>query len=97
MATYITLIRFTEKGLESIKEHPSRLNKARRLIMEAGGAMQAFYLTLGSYDSIVITEAPDDATYAKITLSLASKGNVQTETLKAFSHEDYRKIVEDMG
>jgi len=51
------------------------------------------YLTMGRYDLVCMIEAPDDETYARALLTLGSLGNVQTETLKAFSEADYRKIV----
>ena len=40
-----------------------------------------------------LIEAPDDETYAKAMLGLGSQGNVSTETLKAFSEDQYRKII----
>jgi uncharacterized protein with GYD domain len=47
----------------------------------------------GRYDMVIITEAPDDVALAKATLSIASKGSVQTETLRAFTEDEYRKII----
>jgi hypothetical protein len=44
-------------------------------------------------DMVIISEAPDDVTLAKATLSVASHGNVQTETLRAFSEKEYRGII----
>jgi uncharacterized protein with GYD domain len=48
---------------------------------------------MGRYDLVCVIEAPDDDTYARAMLKLGSLGNLQTETLKAFSEADYRKIV----
>jgi uncharacterized protein with GYD domain len=96
MPTYITLLKYTQKGIENIKEGPSRVDAAKKAIKAAGGEMKAFYLTMGSYDALSIGEAPDDATYAKTILSIASKGAIQTETLRAFTEEEYRKIIADM-
>ena len=49
-------------------------------------------MTMGRYDLICVVEAPDDQTAAKALLQLGSLGNVQTETLKAFTEDEYRKI-----
>ena len=54
--------------------------------------MKAFYLVAGQYDGIVIVEAPNDETMAKVTLASATRGTVRTETLRAFT-EEYRKII----
>ena len=96
MATYITLLKYTQKGIENVKEGPSRLDAAKAAIKAAGGELKAFYLTMGSCDAVTISEAPDDETYSKIILAIASKGNVQTETLRAFPEDEYRKIIAEM-
>jgi len=38
-------------------------------------------------------DAPDDAALAKAILTLAKDGNVKSETLKAFTEDEYRKII----
>ena len=96
MPTYITLLKYTQKGIENIKEGPSRLDAAKKAIKASGGEMKAYYLTMGSLDAVSISEAPDDATYAKIILAIASKGAIQTETLRAFTEDEYRSIIADM-
>jgi uncharacterized protein with GYD domain len=50
-------------------------------------------MTMGGYDMVAHVEAPDDATLAKFVLHLAGGGNVRTQTLKAFSEDEYRKIL----
>jgi uncharacterized protein with GYD domain len=55
--------------------------------------LKDFYMVTGRYDMVIISEAPDDVTLAKATLSVASHGNVQTETLRAFTEKEYRGII----
>ena len=93
MATFVSLIRFTEKGIQNIKESPARLEAARKMFAAAGTKIKDFYLVSGRYDAIVTTEAPDEATMAKLALALGALGNVRTETLRAFTEEEYRKII----
>jgi uncharacterized protein with GYD domain len=93
MATYISLLRFTHQGIEKIKESPSRLDSARKLYEGLGAKLREFYLVTGRYDAIVVVDAPDDATVAKIALALGSRGNVRTETMRAFPEQEYRTIV----
>ena len=93
MATYITLLKYTQQGITRIKESPARLDAARKLYGSMGASMKAFYLTLGRYDAIVIAEAPDDETAAKFALAAGSLGNVSTETLRAFTEDEYRKLI----
>ena len=93
MPTYITLLRWTSQGLQNIKESPKRLDAARKTLEAAGIKLKEFYMVTGRYDALYISEAPDETALAKATLSIASKGAVQTETLRAFTEEEYRKII----
>jgi uncharacterized protein with GYD domain len=93
MPTYITLLRWTQQGIQHIKESPVRLDQAREAIKAAGGELKAFYLTMGQYDAIAIADAPNDEAYARTLLAIGSAGDVRTETLRAFAEEDYRKII----
>lgn len=93
MPTYITLYRFTAKGIENIKEGPSRLEAAKAATEAAGGKFIAFYLTMGRYDAISIAEGPNDKVAATVLLGIGSQGTVQTETLRAFTEDEYREII----
>ena len=93
MSTYITLIRYTQQGIQHIKEGPKRVAAARKVFREAGAELKEFYLVMGRYDAVCVVEAPDDETLAMVLLSLGSQGNVQTETLRAFREDEFRKII----
>jgi uncharacterized protein with GYD domain len=93
MATYIMLIHYTQKGIENVKQSPTRLDAAKKAFKAIGAELKEFYLVAGRYDIVVVAEAPNDETIAKCALDLASKGSVATETLRAFKEDDYRKII----
>jgi uncharacterized protein with GYD domain len=93
MPTYITLMRWTSQGAKSVKESPARLDAARKAFKAAGVTLKDFYMVTGRYDMVIISEAPDDVALAKATLSVASHGNVQTETLRAVTEKEYRGII----
>ena len=93
MPTYINLVRWTQKGLENIKEAPSRLDMAKEAYKAMGAEVKEMYLVMGEYDMVVISEVPDDETMAKVLLSIGSQGSSRGETLRAFTEDEYRKIV----
>jgi uncharacterized protein with GYD domain len=97
MAQYIVLANWTEQGIRSIKDSPARVDAARQLCKKHGGEMTAFYMTMGSYDMVVILEAPSDEAVARFLLALGASGNVRSTTLKAFSEAEYRQIVQSLG
>jgi uncharacterized protein with GYD domain len=92
MPTYISLISFTQKGAETIKDGPNRLDAAKQRIRDAGAELKAFYLVTGQYDAVSIIEAPNDEVVAKIAMRTAALGFVRTQTCRAFSEDDYRKM-----
>ena len=96
MATYILLARFTQQGIQHIKDSPNRLEAGKQAFRSMGAQLKEFYLVSGQYDIIIIIEASDDETMAKVILFLGSKGNIHTETLRAFSEDEYRKMVNDL-
>ena len=93
MPTYISLLTWTQQGASKVKDSPKRLDAARKAYKKVGANLKDVYLTLGRCDLVCVIEAPDDESYAKATLGLSALGNVKTETLKAFSEDEYRKIL----
>jgi uncharacterized protein with GYD domain len=96
MPTYISLVQYTAKGIEAIKESPKRLDVARKAFEEAGAKLKDFYLVMGEYDIVIVVDAPNDEVVAKISLMLASKGSVRTQTFRAFTEAEYRKIISSL-
>lgn len=93
MPTYISLIKYTQQGISTLKEGPGRLDANKEILNRFGSELKAFYLTMGQYDIVTISEAPDDTVAAKVALTVSSAGNVTTETLRAFTEDEYREIV----
>jgi uncharacterized protein with GYD domain len=93
MPHFVTLLRYTQQGIGKIKDSPSRLDAARKAAETAGGKLHAWYLTMGQYDAVFISEFPSDEACAKFALSVGALGNVSTETLKAFNETEFRKII----
>jgi len=93
MPTYVTLLRYTQQGAARVKESPDRLDAGRRAFKEFGVEIKDTYLLMGRYDLLCLIEGPDDETVAKCLLTLGSQGNVETETMKAWNEDEFRKIV----
>ena len=93
MGHYVTLIRYTQQGAGRIKESPARLDAARKTAEKAGGKIHAWFLTMGKYDAVIVSEFPNDEASAKFMLATGAAGNVTTQTMKAFTEDEYRKII----
>jgi uncharacterized protein with GYD domain len=93
MATFITTIKFTEKGLQGISETTKRSAAFKAAAKKMGVKVSSIYWTLGPFDGVIVFDAPDDETATAAMLSLSSKGNVQTTTARAFESGAMEKIV----
>jgi uncharacterized protein with GYD domain len=93
MATYISLVNWTDQGARTAKDLSKRIDAAREQWRKYDVQMTAIYLTMGSYDVVSIFEAPSDEAMAKAVLAVGSAGNVRTTTLKAFGESELRQIV----
>jgi uncharacterized protein with GYD domain len=94
MPTYIHLTNYTSEGVENIAASPDRLEDAKELAASLEGEFKQFFLTFGEYDIVAITEFPDDEAAAQFALGVASGGSVTTETLKAFTEDEYREVID---
>jgi uncharacterized protein with GYD domain len=97
MATFVMLASFTEQGVRNVKETAKRADAFRQMAEKVGVTIRDVYWTLGPYDVVAVGEAPDDETATALSLSLASLGNVRTQTLRAFSRNEMDAIVRKMA
>ena len=93
MPTYMALINWTEQGIRNIKDSPNRLEAAKKSLKDMGGEVKTFYMLQGSYDAVLILEAPNDEALGKFHLKIGSAGNVRTTTMRAYPEAEYRKII----
>ena len=93
MPTYISLVNWTDQGIRNVKEAPERVDVFKKAVEAAGGKVNGFYLTMGKYDVVTIVDLPSDEAAATIVLGTGSKGNVRTETMKAFPEDQFRSVI----
>jgi len=96
MPTYITLYNWTEKGIKDVKDAPARIRASIKSVEAAGGKVLGVYLTMGKYDLVAITEARNDETISAALLATGMQGNVRSTTLKAFTVEQFTKILKKL-
>ena len=96
MPTFVSLITYTDEGMKSIHDSPKRLSLAKRYLKDLGGRLRQFYLTVGSYDAVIIYDLPDEESAAKFLLSVGRQRKISTQTMMAFSEKDYRRIISSL-
>jgi uncharacterized protein with GYD domain len=94
MPTYVALLKWTEQGIKDVKNTVDRADEARGVIEQTGGRLSAMYWTQGAYDLVGIVDWPDEESAMAFLLNLAKLGNLRSETLRAFSADEMRRILE---
>jgi len=97
MATYVLLCNYTDQGIRAVKDSPKRRAAARDMGKTLGVEVKNSYLAMGTYDVILVVEAASDEALAKWVLSVGSKGNVRTTTIKVFPEAEMDKILSALG
>ena len=96
MPTYVTLLNWTDQGIRNVKESPARLDAAKEAFERSGAKIKEFFLLMGQYDMVIISEAPSDEVVAKLALVVGSLGSARTVSMRAFAEDEYRKIIADL-
>ncbi|MDL5361484.1 GYD domain-containing protein [Halalkalicoccus sp. NIPERK01] len=96
MPTYVVLVNLTQKGAENIDQSPDRLEQVKEATESLGGEYRDFYMTFGQYDFVYIADLPDDEAAAHLALTYGRGGGGETETLKAFTEDEYREVITNL-
>jgi uncharacterized protein with GYD domain len=96
MVTYIVLGRWTQQGIERVKDSVTRLTANKEIFESFGVTLKSAYLVIGQYDFVMVIEAPSDEIVAQLLLMIGAKGDTRTETLRAFPEVEYESIIESL-
>ena len=97
MATYISTIKFTDQGLREIGGTTKRAASLKTTAKKLGAKVKEVYWTSGSFDGVLIFDAPDDHTAAALMLHVGSQGNVQASTSRAFNAAEMEQVLAKMS
>ena len=96
MPVYIELIKYTDQGIKNIKDLLKYQEEAIKKAENMGIKVIGLYHVMGEYDVILIAECPSDEAAVISALAACSDGNIRTRTLKAFTQEEFVKIVKKL-
>ena len=93
MAGYIVLGKYTQEGLEYIKDLPEIIAKHKENCEKMGIRLIGTWCTMGAFDFVSVYDAPDDLAMAERVLNTARAGMVTTQTMRALSEEEFAQVV----
>ncbi len=92
MPGYISLLKFTPKGLAEIKGSPGRVNEAKVAAQKMGVRWVGWWATVGEYDAVCIIDSPTDEAASAFALAIAAKGYVTTQGMRAYSETEWAAL-----
>ena len=94
MPTYILLTTLTAQGVQTLRSNPDRLREVNRDVEELGARVLHQWATLGPFDFGNVVEAPDDATIARVSVTLGARGSTKIQTLPALTIDELLETLE---
>ena len=91
MPLFITQGRYTTSAMKGMAAKlDDRKPMVSALIEAAGGKLLEYYITFGEYDFLVISEAPDEHSMAKVVVAAGASGGVtDLKTTLALTTADF--------
>ncbi len=93
MFTYVGLMSFTDKGMQTVKDTTKRAAAAKEAAKKAGVNMREVLWTMGEHDVVCILDADDEKALAAFSLATAMQGNVRIQSLRAFTASEMDAIL----
>jgi uncharacterized protein with GYD domain len=97
MTTYVSLINWTEQGIQNFRDTTQRAADFTKAVEGSGGTVREVLWTVGEYDIVTIADFPDDETAVAALLQVGSAGNVRSNTLRAFNADEMAGIIRRAG
>lgn len=96
MPIYVSLVKFTQHGVSTMKEKGvARSDMVQRNIESLGGKLVHAFYCLGEYDVVAVLEFPDNASAMKSAVLNASMGHIQITTMPAVSRDQWRRLLKE--
>ncbi len=97
MPIYVSLVKFTEQGIMTMKDKGiARSDAVQRNIESLGGRLLDAYYCLGEYDVVAILEFPNNRAAMKAAVLNSSLGHIKLSTMPAVSRNEWRGLLREV-
>ena len=97
MPVYVSLVKFTEQGISTMKQQGiARSETVQRNVESLGGRLLDAYYCLGEYDVVAILEFPNNRAAMKAAVLNASLGHIRITTMPAVARREWRELLQEI-
>ena len=96
MPLFITYASYSTSSITGLVERPSdRADAINGLLEKAGMKLVALYMTTGSNDVVLVSEAPDGSDAVAVGMAVSASGSLSNlETVRAWTSAEFKGIAE---
>jgi uncharacterized protein with GYD domain len=94
MPLFITYASYSQSGTKGLMDNPDdRAEAIGALLEKAGAKLVALYMTTGTHDIVLVSEAADGADAVALGMAVASSGSLSNiETVRAWTSAEFPDI-----
>jgi uncharacterized protein with GYD domain len=97
MPIYVSLVKFTEHGISTMKQQGmTRSAAVQRNVESLGGQLLDAYYCLGEYDVVAILEFPSNRAAMKAAVLNSAMGHIKVTTMPAVSRGEWRDLLREL-
>jgi uncharacterized protein with GYD domain len=96
MPGWVTFVKWTDRGRDTVKDGPKRIKAGKELAQRYGIAPVGVWALMGEYDIIFIGDAPNDEAMAAFSLAISAQGNGTTHTMRALSEDEFQSVLQKL-
>ena len=76
MAKFLVQVSYSPDGAKGLRKDGGtrRVKVVSKAVESIGGTVESFYFSFGTYDAVLIVEAPDNASAAGFVIAIAAGG-----------------------
>ena len=96
MPLFITYASYSQSGIQGLMKKPEdRTAAIQALLDKVGGKIVALYMTTGTNDIVLVSEAPDGADAVSVGMAVGASGVTSSiETVRAWTGAEFAAIAE---
>jgi uncharacterized protein with GYD domain len=96
MPIYVSLVKFTEQGITTMKDKGiARSDMVQRNIESLGGKLLDAYYCLGEYDVVAILDFPNNRAAMKAAVLNSAMGHIRITTMPAVPRREWRDLLQE--
>lgn len=94
MPLFITYASYSQSGIKGLLDKPSdRAKVIEGLLAKADAKLVALYMTTGSHDVVLISDAPDGSDTVALGMAVSASGSLSNiETVRAWTSAEFSDI-----